>query len=395
MIPAAFVVLERLPLAANGKVDRPALPEPPSAAPSAATVVEARDDLERRLVQIWQTVLGVAPIGIRDRFFDLGGHSLLAVRLFARLQSELGVDLPLATLFEAPTIEGLATFVRDLARPSTGHCLVGVQPSGHRPAIFGFPGVDGGVLGFHTLARLLGSDQPFYGLQSRGLDGDGRPLTRIEDIAATCVREIRERQPHGPYHLIGMCMGGVVAWEIAQQLREARYEVGVLALLETWPPAAVAPDQPWPSPRGSVLLEFVGTRLRLYRQTLGELAGRARWRYVGERLGRLSDLGRHRDSLVGVRAEIRRQAIRRANLMAFQRYRLRPYPGPVVLFYAEGRPLLSELDDRLRWHQFAANLEAYGLPADDSGQLLREPHVRVLAAQLAGFIQRGAAAHRA
>src|SRR5262249_18554390 len=251
------------------------------------------------------------------------------------------------------------------------------------------------VLGFHTLARLLGSDQPFYGLQSRGLVGDGRPLTRIEDIAATCMREIRERQPNGPYHLIGMSMGGVVGWAVAQQLGEARYEVGVRALLETWPPAAVAPDQTWPSPRGSELLEFVGTRLRLYRQTLAELGGRARGRYVGERLGRLSDLGRYRNSFLGVRAEIRRQRIRRATLLASQPSRLRPYPGPVILFYAEGRPLLSELDDRLRWHQFAANLEAYGLPADDSGQLLREPHVRVLAAQLAAFMQRGAAAPRA
>jgi acyl carrier protein len=168
MIPAAFVTLERLPLAANGKVDRAALPQPLSGPPSPATVVEPRDDLERRLVKIWQNVLGVAPIGIRDHFFELGGHSLLAVRLFAQLQSELRVDLPLATLFEAPTIEGLATFVRDLARTPVGHSLVAIQPLGHRPAIFGLPGVDGGVLGFHTLARLLGSDQPFYGLQTAG-----------------------------------------------------------------------------------------------------------------------------------------------------------------------------------------------------------------------------------
>src|SRR6185295_14545789 len=254
-------------------------------------------------------------------------------RLFAQLQSELGVDLPLATLFEAPTIEGLATFVRDLARTPVGHSLVAIQPLGYRPAIFGLPGVDGGVLGFHTLARLLGSDQPFYGLQSRGLDGDGRPFIRIEDIAATCVREIRERQPSGPYHLIGMCMGGVVAWEIAQQLREAGQAVGLLALLETWPPpAAAAPERAWPALRASVLLEFIGTRLRLYREALGGLRGRARVRYVVERLRPLSYLVRHGDPFLGVRAEIRRHAVRRANLVAFQRYRLRPYPGPVVLF---------------------------------------------------------------
>jgi hypothetical protein len=143
-----------------------------------------------------------------------------------------------------------------------------------------------------------------------------------------------------------------------------------------------------------VLLEFLGARLRSYREALGELRGRARLRYAVGRLRRLSDLVRG-DPFLGVRAEIRRQAVNRANLVAFQRYRLRPYPGPVVLLYAEGRPLIGALDNRLRWHQLAATLEAYGVPADDSGQLLREPHVRVLAAQLAVFMRRGAAAPRA
>jgi len=388
MVPATFLTLERLPLGANGKVDRAALPEPVSWLPSAETIVEPRDDLERRLVKIWQDVLAVAPIGVRDSFFDLGGHSFLAVRLFARLESELGVDLPLATLFEAPTVEGLASFVRDLVRPSVGQSLVAIQRSGSRPPIFGLPGVDGGVLGFHTLARLLGTDQPFYGLQSRGLDGLGRPLTRIEDIAATCVREIRGLQSGGPYHLIGMCMGGVVAWEMARQLREAGQEVGLLALLETWPPEAVASGGPPTSWRAPVLLEFLGARLRLYREALAALRGRERLRYVLARLKPFSDLVLHRDPFRRVRAEIRRHAVSRANLLAFQRYRLQPYAGSVMLFYAEGRPLIGDLDGRLRWHQLAAGLETYGMPAADSGQLLREPHVRVLAAQLAVSMRR-------
>ena len=148
MVPAAFVTLGRLPLAASGKVDRGRLPEPASWAPSPETTVEPRDELERRLVKIWQEVLAVAPIGVRDSFFDLGGHSLLAVRLFARLESEMGVDLPLATLFEAPTIEGQAVFIRDLVRPSVGLSLVAIQPSGSRPRSSRLPGVEGGVLGF-------------------------------------------------------------------------------------------------------------------------------------------------------------------------------------------------------------------------------------------------------
>jgi aspartate racemase len=395
MVPAAFVTLERLPLAASGKVDRAALPEPVSSQPSPETTVEPRDDLERRLVRIWQDVLGVAPLGVRDNFFDLGGHSLLAVRLFARLESELGVDLPLATLFEAPTVEGLTAFIRNLVRPAAGRSMVAIQRAGSRPPIFGLPGVDGGVLGYHTLARLLGADQPFYGLQSRGLDGLGRPQTRIEDIAATCVREIRGLQSAGPYHLIGMCMGGVVAWEIARQLREAEQEVGLLALLETWPPEEVAASARSASLRAPVLLEFIGARLRLYREALAGLRGGARWMFVLQRLKPFFDLVRHRDPFRGIRAEIHRHAVSRANLLALQGYRLRPYAGSVVLFYAEGRPLIGDLDGRLRWHQLAADLESYGIPADDSGQLLREPHVRVLAAQLAVCMRRVAPPRRA
>jgi len=395
MVPTAFVTLERLPLAANGKLDRAALPEPVNSTPSPQNRVEPRDDLERRLVKIWQDVLAVAPIGVRDNFFDLGGHSLLAVRLFARLESELGVDLSLATLFEAPTVEGLAVFIRDLVRPSVGRSLVAIQRSGSRPPIFGLPGVDGGVLGFHTLARLLGADQPFYGLQSRGLDGVGRPLTRIEDIAAACVREIRGLQGAGPYHLIGMCMGGLVAWEIACQLRDAGQEIGLVALIETWPPDEVTLNAGPPARRAPLLVEFLGARLRLYRESLSELHGRARWRYVLDRMRSLGDLVRHRDPVRGVRSEIRRHAVRRANLLALQRYRLRPYAGSVILFYAEGRPLTVNLDGRLRWHQLAGALDAYGFPAGDSGQLLNEPQVRLLAAQLAACMRRVAPELRA
>jgi amino acid adenylation domain-containing protein len=398
MIPAAFMTLERLPLGANGKVDRTALPEPASWAASTEPVVEPRDELERRLVRIWQDVLAVGAIGVRDSFFDLGGHSLLAVRLFARLESELAIDLPLATLFEAPTVEGLAAFIRDTARPSVGLSMVAIQRSGHRLPIFGLPGVGGGVLGYHALARLLGSDQPFYGLESRGLDGLGRPLTRIEDIAAVCVREIREVQREGPYHLVGMCMGGVVAWEIAQQLRRAGQPIGLLALIETWPSETVAaPRRPWAS-RVPAVLGFVGNRLRLYRESLAGLRGRARWRYLLGRLKPFTDLVRHRDPFRGVRAEIHRHAVARANLFAFQRYEPRPYPGPVVLIYAEGRRLTEEPDGRLRWRQLAAELEVYGVAGNDSGQLLKEPHVRVVAAQLAAHLRRSpvpAAARRA
>jgi thioesterase domain-containing protein/acyl carrier protein len=386
MVPAAYVKVDRLPLGANGKLDRGALPEPERAAEPHEATVEPRDDLERRLVAIWRDVLSVVSLSTRDSFFDLGGHSLLAVRMVARLEAEFGISLPLATLFEAPSIEGLAAFIRDTGRPAAGRSMIAIQPAGSRPPIFGLPGVEGGVLGYHALARLLGPDQPFYGLQSRGLDGLGQPLRRIEDIAAACIPEIREAFPQGPYHLVGMCMGGVVAWEMAQQLREAGQEVGLLALLETWPPEA-ASSRAHTLPTSAVL-EFITGRLRLYSETLARLRGPERLRYLLGRLKPVWDVVRHRDPLRGVRAEFHRYAVARANLFAFHRYEPHPYPGPVVLFYAEGRTLINEADGRLRWRQLAGQLDEYRVPADDSGQLLREPQVREIGAQLTRCIQR-------
>jgi thioesterase domain-containing protein len=238
----------------------------------------------------------------------------------------MGVDLPLATLFRAPTIEGQAVFIRDLVRPPVGLSLVAIQRSGSRPPIFALPGVDGGVVGLHTLARLLGADQPFYGLQSRGLDGLGRPLTRIEDIAAACVQEIRGLQSGGPYHLVGMCMGGLVAWEIARQLRDAGQEVGLLALVETWPPEEAASNALRSARRAPALLEF----LALGCGCIG-VALPAAWQgALALRAGAAETARRSRAPPRSVwwrPVEIRRHAVSRANLRRVQRYRLRPYSG--------------------------------------------------------------------
>src|SRR5439155_5375056 len=278
MIPVAFVALDRLPLTTHGKVDRQALPEPEANAGTVAATTEPRDELERQLVQIWQAVLAVGPVGIRDNFFDLGGHSLLAVRMFAQLEAQLRITLPLATLFQAPTIEGLATLIRGGAQLASRHSLVPIQPTGSRPPVFAMPGVSGDVLGYNTLARLLGPDQPFYGLQSRGLDGLEDPLTRIEDIAAEFLREIRAVQPEGPYYLVGLCMGGVVAYEMAQQLHAAGQQVGLLGLLETWPPGPASVRQLRLRGRVPAVLGFVANHLRLSLEMLAPLRGRGQLR---------------------------------------------------------------------------------------------------------------------
>src|SRR5207253_947469 len=223
-----------LPLTANGKIDRRALPAPsPDEITVSHTFVPPRDELETKLVDIWQKILSRSRVGIYDNFFDLGGYSLLAVRLMRRIEQTWGKRLPIVALFQTPTIESLANLLRQEKQARNWSSLVMIQEGRKgKPPFFCVHGVFGEVLGFRDLARHLGPDQPVYGLQARGLDGKQPPLTRIEDMAACYLQEVRALQPAGPYSLGGVSFGGVVAYEMAQQLLAAGAEIGLLILFD-------------------------------------------------------------------------------------------------------------------------------------------------------------------
>ncbi len=238
MLPNAFVILDSLPLTPNGKVDRRALPAPDLEVNRLVSFVPPRDTTELQLTQIWSEVLEVDCMGLQDNFFEVGGHSLLAVRLMAKIQQQFGKNLPLATLFQAPTIEQLAAILRqdlDFSDSSVSSSLVAIQPGGSKQPFFCVPGANGNVIYLYDLARYLGPDQPFYGLQAPGLD-DGKFYTRIEDIALHYIEEIQAVQPQGPYLLGGHSFGGKVAFEMAIQLQKQGHEVGLLAIFDTKAP---------------------------------------------------------------------------------------------------------------------------------------------------------------
>jgi amino acid adenylation domain-containing protein len=236
MVPGSFVVLDVLPLTASGKLNRRALPASVDSIEQ-TSVVAPRTPLEKSLAAIWADVLEVQAIGINDNFFDLGGHSLLAVRLFAQIEKRLGKALPLSTLFQAPTVAQLAAVMQKEQTPEWSS-LVAISPI--KPAqqtnapFFCVHALGGNVLEYLRLAQHLGDDQPFYGFQSAGLDG-GTLHTRVEDMAAHYIKEMRELQPEGPYFIGGRSLGGVVAFEMAQQLHERGEQIGLLALLDTYP----------------------------------------------------------------------------------------------------------------------------------------------------------------
>lgn len=235
MVPSVFVILDALPLTPNGKVDRRALPDPEQVRQEPKdTYMPPRDELESQVTKIWGKVLGIEHIGVRDNFFDLGGTSLLAMILFSEVEKLTGRNYPLSTILDAPTIEQIVSILRKSEGESSASwsSLVPIQCGGSKPPIFFVHGADGNILIYRDLARHLGPDQPVYGIQSH--NPESKQLASVEDMAFHYLKEIIALQPQGPYLLGGYCLGGSIAYEIAQQLNKEGREVALLVLMETY-----------------------------------------------------------------------------------------------------------------------------------------------------------------
>lgn len=232
MVPARFTFLNALPLTLSGKVDRRALPEPDNAGPPVSgSHVAPRTPTELMLAGIWTKVLGVKQIGVHDDFFEFGGHSLLAAQAVSEIRRRTGKTLPLAALYQMPTIDQVAQ-VLNKESPAPAVSPVLAQKTGSRTPLF--------WVGINTyLPRYLGPDQPLYGIISQGqLD---RPVIHdsVEELAARLIKEMRRVQPSGPYLLGGHCFPGMVALEMAQQLSGQGEDIALLCLVD--PPRRAMP----------------------------------------------------------------------------------------------------------------------------------------------------------
>ena len=397
MMPAAFVMMDALPLTPNRKLDRTALPSPDEdLRERAAEYTAPRSEIEEALADIWKEVLTVERVGVHDNFFELGGHSLMAVRLFAMMEKTFGRRLPLATLFQAPTVAQLAAILQKDVVPSWSS-LVPIQPLGSRQPFFCVHAVGGNVLEYYDLAQHLGPDQPFYGLQSRGLDGRQPPHARITEMAAHYIKEIREFQPAGPYFIGGRSLGGIIAFEMACQLRIQGQEVGLLALLDSYPVGYGKLRD------GGTLRSKVGHIIR----RMGSHVSNIRGLSLDEKLSYVIDKAQY--GPIKLRSKVWQmiyrsyerfgRALPRAlrdvqefNWLAARDYVPGLYDGRVTLFWAS-RDLRASFDLVEGWRVLAeGGMEVQEIPGTHLN-IIKEPHVAELALKLGESLARAQGQH--
>ncbi len=385
MVPAAFVVLDAMPLNPNQKVDRRALPMPTSEnLVGFKMFVPPRNELERQLTQIWEEVLGIEPIGIQNNFFELGGNSLLAVQMLAEVEKQCGKNLPITTLLSSPTIEELAKVLCSLEEHTMVGDLVPLRRTGTKPPLFCIYG----ILLYQDLVNQLDSNQPVYGvylqeevelIKTGNVDLHNSIFSSVETIAARYLQAIRTLQPHGPYYLAGESFGGVVAFEMAQQLQAAGEEVALVALFDSLAPNSLA------------RMPLV-QRLKLH----GQLLLKQGLPYLLEKaqplinslqqkfLTRTNKDSQPSEDILQTDTEKAPQDIRQEVRQRTSRlYFPQPYSGKMVLFYALERDAFEGEGDRdLGWKSVAAGgLQIYDVPGDHLG-ILKHPNVRVLADKL-------------
>lgn len=366
MVPALWTTLAQLPLTPNGKVDRRALANhtPKLEGEPKANFVSPRNKSEEALATLWAEVLQLSTVGVQDDFFALGGHSLLAVRLLSRIEQQYGRRVPMANFLQGATIEQMATTLaqagQELAKPGAWSPVVAIQPATPAPTappLFCIHPVGGNILCYRELAKALGPAQPVYGIQAFGLENGQTPLTSIEAMAAHYCEAIRQVQPHGPYYLAGWSLGGVIAFEMAQQWTAQGETVALVALIDSYAYTDEAARQS--------LQQEVQDETTL-------------WAYFQEDLQRLTAGQSHTSAADEASLQTWWQLFR-ANTLALAHYVPAAYRQPLLLF-------LADAADEHGWRTVANGGLSLCQIGGNHYTILQAPQVQTLAAQLSTYL---------
>jgi thioesterase domain-containing protein/aryl carrier-like protein len=331
--------------------------------------IAPRNAIELKLAQIWERLLNVRPIGIHDDFFKLGGDSISAMALLALVAQETGNPLPAGGLLQAPTIAQLAATLTTDVDPDTWSPMVPIQTEGsHRPLFCVHPG-GGNVLCYLRLSQNLGTDQPFYALQAPGVDGIRPPLDSIEAMAREYVAAIREVQPEGPYSIAGWSSGGVIAFEIAQQLHAAGDEVAHLGIID------------------SGVLYTMGILRAMSpdgKPGVFEMMGKSSSQQIKEfriRSASAKLIPEEADESMAIHI----MEMFQRNVQATVDYRCADYQGRVDLYQAQEPLVASRRLPFREWSSVCSNLNLHEVPGNHL-TMVHDPHVKGLAAALSNVL---------
>jgi amino acid adenylation domain-containing protein len=389
MVPQGFVSLPALPLTPNSKIDRRALQAMKIELDRRGeSLIEPRDVVELQLAHIWEELLDVRDVGVHDDFFRLGGHSLLAVRLTARIQASFGQNLPLASLFQGATIEKQARLLREQQPAHSASLLVAIQSKGEGLPFFCVHPGGGNVICYRELSNHLGLEQPFYGIHSRGLLENQVAHTRIEDMAAYYIEDIRRVQPDGPYLLGGWSMGGVIAFEMARQLEAKGQRVSLLALISakllTPEEAAARWDEVEFVTRFARNFDMPLDKLKISTDELYQLDSEALLGYVLQR-AIAAEMVPQDVQLAVVRRVFE---VFKGNVEANENYRPQVSSQRITLFKGD-KETVETPDETMGWGVLTSGeVEVHTVPGSDHFTIGLEPYVRSLAEQLTDCIRR-------
>jgi amino acid adenylation domain-containing protein len=391
MVPSVFHTLERIPLTSHGKVDRQALASIGSQT-TGSDYVAPRSECETALIQLWESVLGVTKIGVKDSFFDLGGDSMLSIELVVKIRQATGVDVPLATLLQRNTVAEMASYIEQ-KQDAVWSPIVTIQSHGRWPPLFCIHPVGGNVLCYAPLAAALGDEHPVYGVQAHGVDGTDEPLASMESMVEEYLVAIREIQPLGPYHLAAWSSGGISAYEIARRLIDDGEQVKTVALFDSFAPALMHIDVEDDAMILSELVKFLNRfyhlNIDLSYDTLASIGPEERIYLTLACVKQTGFIPEEFDE-----AYMRRfLAVCQANLQAISQYVAVPRPEvPIVLYRAldpSGRSYTLDTDSSfdLGWGKLVGrSIEVIDVDADHvsmiSGdevkQIVRDLHLRIM-----------------
>jgi surfactin family lipopeptide synthetase A len=389
MIPVHFIVLDTLPMTAGGKIDRRRLAASGPLLATQRAFVAARSATENALTRLWEEALQLDKVGIDDNFFNLGGHSLLAVRLFTRIGLAFGKKPPLSTLLQAPTIRQLAAVLDQMQTPRLRTAVVSMRSGSSSRPFFCVHGIGGGVLCLTELANQLGPDQAVFGLEASDHGDETDPPLSVDAVAARYLSDMRRVAPQGPYCVGGYSAGGVVAFEMAQQLRAQGEEVAILAILD-----GALFEHKYLLSGARRLIPFVRNvpywlMDDLLRSDREQLTGRVRSKIrlmkaradglFGGANARAADI---RDVLGmwGLPDQYRRSL--ESWQQALDSYAPQAYPGRVTLFRARAGPLFRFYPPDMGWGRVAAGGVDVRVVPGSHETMLTQPYVSVLGRQL-------------